>query len=1030
MTDPDDLRTLFDVLVELSPTEREERLEQLRTHDPEGAARLERLLRADAEAAPRLAAADRLRSTLLAEGGVSGFQGAEGEGPVRAGEQVGPYRVERLLGTGGMGAVYRARDDRLGREVALKFLRPSWWADEGLLREARAASALDHPHICTLLEVGSHPGAGPFLVMPFYPGETLAEILQRGALPVREVARIGAQIARGLDHAHRRGILHRDIKPSNLLLTSEGVVKILDFGVAKTPDSGSTAKGAALGTVAWMPPERLRGEPADARGDLWSLGAVLHSLLTGRPLFERPDVAVSLHRVLHGEIPEPISPLEPVPERLSRLVSSLLERDPTGRPASAAEVAGVLEEVAGGTATPGAGPAGSRTRWWWRFRRAAMGGGAILAVLAIGFGWMAWGPRGGAAALPAEGRIVLVGDLASRSGDTLVAAAVTEALRVDVDRSPLARSLERTRVIAALGRMGLPPGTPLRDEVAREVALREGVDLVLEGEVNRVGREWVMVASLVDPLDGIRIATSRETAPGEEGVLAAVDRLSLVLREGLGESARRLRGQTPLERVTTRSLEALQLYARALRALEIEGAVGTAGSLLAEAIRLDPDFALAHRRLGVLDWLGNGRSRVSLAEAYRLRERLPPEERLEVTATYLTEFPGDQEGARYALVELIERNPEHPRARGNLALVLHRAGRPAEAVRILESIDPSTRHPWEWFGLFAGLLVVGRQQEAMALIREGERRFPGNWLFLGYEWGGRVLAGELVVADSLLEVMLDRYALDGASETLVLRTAVHGKVRQGRLDEAEALIERARRRAALSPELGFQEGYAVAQGARIALELRGDAAGAIAAIDAFLEGGRMESFHPLDRPLAKFAEILALAGEPVRARALLERGLEDTLGYRRERQEWSVARAAIELVEGRPVAAVELLDTSIPGFECVTCGEALLGRALRASGRPVEAAAAYRRLVDSADLSAALDWDALLVPVALAELAEALVEAGELEGARDAWQRLLALWEGGDPAARGRLSGLRERLGALDSGEGGSLAGVMSDPGA
>ncbi|MEM1125189.1 MAG: SUMF1/EgtB/PvdO family nonheme iron enzyme [Bacteroidota bacterium] len=269
--------------------------------------------------------------------------------------RIGPYVVEEVIGRGGMGVVYAARDPRLGRRVALKVLSPHLSAHSEakarFLQEARAASALDHPHICTIYAAGEtesvdgEPGGQLFLVMAYYEGETLKEKVRRGPLPVEDALRHTAAIARGLAKAHAAGILHRDIKPANVLVTTEGVAKLLDFGLAKMADAGLTKTGATMGTAAYMSPEQADGRPVDHRTDLWSLGVVLYEMLTGRRPFRGEGAPATLYAILYTS-PDPIREHRPdLPEALADLVDRMLQKDRTARPASATDVLTHLDRL-------------------------------------------------------------------------------------------------------------------------------------------------------------------------------------------------------------------------------------------------------------------------------------------------------------------------------------------------------------------------------------------------------------------------------------------------------------------------------------------------------------------------------------------------------------------------------------------------------------------------------------------------------------------------------------------------------------
>jgi serine/threonine-protein kinase len=268
---------------------------------------------------------------------------------LRAGDMIGHYRIVARIASGGMGNVYRARDTRLDRDVALKFGPPSPGASPGaeerLLMEARAAAALAHPNVCSIYQVGETDGGRLFIAMACYDGETLKERLRRAPMSVEESVATALQIARGLAAAHARGIIHRDVKPGNVMLGSDGTVRLLDFGLAVAMNTTITRPGATPGTVAYMSPEQVRGGALDARTDLWSLGVVLYEMLVGvRP--NRGASAPELVYTILREEPIPIGKRLPdLDARLARVVDTLLQKDPTARYQGAAEVIADLEDL-------------------------------------------------------------------------------------------------------------------------------------------------------------------------------------------------------------------------------------------------------------------------------------------------------------------------------------------------------------------------------------------------------------------------------------------------------------------------------------------------------------------------------------------------------------------------------------------------------------------------------------------------------------------------------------------------------------
>ncbi len=326
---------LFDRAIDTPPDERPALLSRECGSDPG--------LRQEVEAL--LAFADRTGLTARLAGALTGTRTRVGA--VSPGQAVSHYQIIEKLGGGGMGVVYKALDRHLERFVALKFLPPNLGADRELklrfAQEAKAIASLDHPNICTIFEVEEAEDGQLFIVMPYYEGETLKQMIERGPLAPARVLDYGAQISAGLAHAHLAGVVHRDIKPANLLVTPGGRVKILDFGIAKVSDMNLTRTGAVLGTLSYMSPEQACGEPVDHRADLWSLGVVLYELLTGRPPFTAESREALFHGIQYHE-PPGIATLRPeVPAALEAVVSRLLEKDPARRYPNAAAVGAVLE---------------------------------------------------------------------------------------------------------------------------------------------------------------------------------------------------------------------------------------------------------------------------------------------------------------------------------------------------------------------------------------------------------------------------------------------------------------------------------------------------------------------------------------------------------------------------------------------------------------------------------------------------------------------------------------------------------------
>ena len=328
-------------LLEADSTERQRYLADLVREDPASAAAVESLIEAHESAGPL----DDMLDWL---------QAATGSAEFEPGTQVAQYKLGKRLGGGGMGVVYEAVDQRLDRSVALKFLSPGIASDETakerFLVEARAAARLDDANICTILEIGETPTGQLFLAMPLYDGETLQDRIARGALPVEDALDVARQIASGLASAHRHGIVHRDIKPANVIVTSDGVAKVVDFGIAKIADVALTRTGAAIGTISYMSPEQARGEAVDHRTDLWSLGVVLFEMLTGRRPFVGAEEQAVRTAILSSSAPTLRATRPDIPAGLESIIDKALAKDRDDRYATAADLLSDLEAAQAGGA--------------------------------------------------------------------------------------------------------------------------------------------------------------------------------------------------------------------------------------------------------------------------------------------------------------------------------------------------------------------------------------------------------------------------------------------------------------------------------------------------------------------------------------------------------------------------------------------------------------------------------------------------------------------------------------------------------
>jgi tRNA A-37 threonylcarbamoyl transferase component Bud32/tetratricopeptide (TPR) repeat protein len=966
------------------------------------------------------------------------------------------YRVERELGGGGMSRVFLATELDLGRQVVIKVLTPELAAGvnrERFRREVQMAATLQHPLIVPVLTAGEAEGL-LWYTMPFVEGESLRERLHRGVLSAKEATSVLVDVARALAAAHRKGIVHRDIKPGNILLHDRNAV-VADFGVAKaltaasSDSTGLTTSGLAVGTPAYMSPEQAAGDATvDARADIYALGCVAYEAFSGKTPFVDPSAARLL--VAHVTLtPVPLHLVAPVTPGMSAIVMRCLEKDPDARWTDADAFADALEQqrfsgevtplpeprprLTGDHAIPVPAPA-ARPRSTVR-KRVAVIGGAIAVVLGVATA-LSSGSKGPKTAVAfGAPQTVIVADVENRTADSTLGDLLSEALRTELQQSKIVTVMTPASLRASLTRMQKPVVARVTAPLAREIAEREGVPVVVEGRLQQVGKTYLVRAALVSPETGGETSSAQEVASSADDLIAAIGRLARRMREQLGESRNTLISLRPMEQVTTTSLAALRKYTEAMRvgdALSDAASMNREIALLEEAVALDSTFAMAWRRLGVRLYR-NGQSSsadvkravAATKRAFDLRDRLSPVERALTEGSYYSASAArDTAKATAAYLAVLEAQPANAIALNNLANLYQSKGKydkVREYGQRYIAADSTNFSAWLW--AVWGAYGTGRPDEAREVRALKRKRFTSPaeirqmdlddlmWLSLERDY-----AGVDRIARALWPATKDKDQLNAVG-----RQFIGSLLMRGKLDEALRINDElgARMRALGDTAVtrmwtgdGIRERY------YNHAWFAGDTVGSARAIQEYVAVSRVDSWKMPDRLNVNLALDYALLGDTRRARERLAaflRSLGASTTPERTFDGFDLTapknRAALEvpilIAEGRHADALRLLQpiaSELPDFP--TEAALWIGRAYKGVGQLDSARVWLRKIGDTDDPRRVWTEVGLRIP--------ALRDLCELAATKDEKTRwcgaIVDAWKDGDPIVQPIVARARARI--------------------